>query len=90
MHLVLNLDSKQNSLLGFFYSKLFVIQIQKCQNLSEALPPETHQGFNTNPSRTSITAPRDPHLHFTAFQNSICVKKRTLVKLLGQMPIYLP
>ena len=49
------------------------------------------QGFY--PSETSpgcrhelvveLTAPRDPHVHFTTFENSIFVQKRTLVKLFG-------
>ena len=33
-----------------------------------------------------LTAPRDPHVHFTTFENSIFVQKQTLVKLLKYMP----
>ena len=30
-----------------------------------------------------LTKPRDPHVYFTTFENSIFVQNRTLVKLLG-------
>ena len=30
-----------------------------------------------------LAAPRDPQVHFTTFESSIFVQKRTLVKLLG-------
>ena len=32
-----------------------------------------------------LTTPRDPYLHFTTFENSVFVQKRTLIKLLGKM-----
>ena len=32
-----------------------------------------------------VTAPWDPNFHFTEFNNSIFVQKRTSMKLLGQM-----
>ena len=68
----------QNTLAYYISSILnysFVLQMQKD-------PLNPHQGFAMNPL-WSFTAYWDPHLHFTTFENSIFVQKRTLVKLLG-------
>ena len=49
---------------------------------SGALPPDPPPGLHHEPV-AELTAPRDPHLHFTTFENCIFVQKRTLVELLG-------
>ena len=46
-------------------------------------PPEPQPRLQHEPAE-ELTALRDPHLHFTTFENSIFVKKWTLVKLLAR------
>ena len=48
---------------------------------SGPLPPEPPPMILHEPV-VELSAPRAPHLHFTTFENSIFVQKRTLVKLL--------
>ena len=43
-------------------------------------------GFYRHGLVVELASPREPHVHFTTFKNSIFVQKQTLVKLLGQMP----
>ena len=43
-------------------------------------PSETSPGRRHEPV-AELPAPRDPDVHFTTFENSIFVQKRTLVKL---------
>ena len=49
----------------------------QCFFPSEALPGSRHELV------AEFTAPRDPQVHFTTFENSMFVQKRTLVKLFG-------
>ena len=46
--------------------------------LASELPPGLH-----HKPIADLTTPGDPHIHFTAFKNSIFVQKWALVKLLG-------
>ena len=46
-------------------------------------PPEPRPRLQHEPAE-ELTALRNPHLHFTTFENSIFVKKWTLVKLLAR------
>ena len=82
--LALNLQSKQISLQIFLYFKLPIyppdVKRAKCFRGFTCHDPLTglcHEPF------TELTAPPDPHLHFTTLKNSIFVQKWTLVKLFG-------
>ena len=66
---MLNLHSKLNSLLTFFYFKLFICPLNVSGLRHEFI--------------AELTTPQVRHLHFATFENSIFVQKRILVKLLG-------
>ena len=45
--------------------------------------PSEHSPGRRHELVEELTAPQDPHVHFTTFERSIFVQKRTLVKLLA-------
>ena len=64
-------------------SYLFVSRCKKTKMFQGFYPPEPRPRLQHEPAE-ELTALHDPHLHFTTFENSIFVKKWTLVKLLAR------
>ena len=58
---------------------------QSCAML-HSTDPEPPPGLRYEPV-AELTAPRDPTLNFTTFENSIFIQKRTLVKPGSEIPI---
>ena len=67
--------SKYICLPGLFYIKLFICPSDiKGQNLPAALHRESPPRLRYE-SVAELTAPWDPHLHFTTFENSVLQQK---------------
>ena len=65
----------------------FFVGLASCENLSEALPCEPPPRLQYE-SFVELTAPWEPHLHFTTFKNSILLQKTDIGKTASINPCY--
>ena len=80
---MLNLHSKQNIYkVSSFLSYLFILKMWKTKISKRFYPAELLPVFRHEPV-VELIAPRDLHLHFITFKNSVFVQKQTFVRLLG-------